>query len=92
MHPGEHSGHVIDLGLESSTASTSPGSMPVNSDPDDASEQALIEPKTTKMRSTSEYEYPLYQQVCFPEVDGVFFTQHLSLAIGIDQYETERHR
>ena len=79
MHPGEHSGHVIDLGLESSTAATSPGSLPTNSDPDDAGEPALIDHPKKKMRSTSEYEYPLYQQVCSPDADGVFFSLHTSV-------------
>jgi hypothetical protein len=58
MHPGDHSGHVIDLGSES-TATTQGSSMLMNND-------EMIEYddiNTNKIQTVDENGHQFYQQV-----------------------------
>jgi len=72
MHPGDHSGHVIDLGLDFTTAATQfPTQVPIGSDGDEfdeTNEQQIYSTNTNKILAINENGHQSYQQVFLQEI------------------------
>ena len=69
MHPGDHSGHVIDLGPDLATPPlpTQIPSMPVKDEPYEMNEHQLVD--TNKMQIVHENNHQFYQQVFRQKID-----------------------
>ncbi len=64
MHPGDHSGHVIDLGIELPTVQL-PTQVPLTSIKNEMHEPQIMSTNTNKVQTVNDYGHPFYQQVFF---------------------------
>ncbi|UJR28965.1 hypothetical protein I4U23_010182 [Adineta vaga] len=62
MHPGDYSGHVIDLGLEVATAAAAANQLSLLSNRDDQEEQQILTTNNNKMKITNENDHQQYHQ------------------------------
>jgi hypothetical protein len=65
MHPGDHSGHVIDLGVDLAAAqlSTQSPSISCKDEAIEINEQQIFSTNANKIQAKNENGYQFYQQV-----------------------------
>ncbi|CAF3824104.1 unnamed protein product [Adineta steineri] len=62
MHPGDHSGHVIDLGLDLNTNANQLSSLSSSNEFDELNEQQILSSSTNKISAINENIHQTYQQ------------------------------
>jgi hypothetical protein len=68
MHPGDHSGHVIDLGIEP-TISQLQTQVPSISIKDESIERQIISTNSNKIQAINEHIHQSYQQVFLQKIN-----------------------